>query len=397
MSDSDQDPQRPQPELIEVGQGPFGERATSGNAGPPQRNLSPEMADELEFLLSLRQVTPRVIYSHLLFGLNVGVFAILVLVFGVPLMQPGAQDLLPFGANFTPYTRDGEWWRLFTCMFLHYGLIHIAFNMWVLRQVGPLVERMLGNTGFLVTYLASGLLGSLTSAWWNPGSVSAGASGAIFGIIGALVGTLLLGQGVIPRATLARLRKSLGTFLMLNIVLGMSVPSIGMAAHMGGLVGGLVCGVIMMRPDILLSSEGRGARNLLAAALCGLGMVWMLVALPEKGGEVTRVLLEFDLQQAQNAEELQAAVEDRQADRLDDESLASIVEALALNDRRSQEELDALRTGEFQLEDGLEAQLVVVSRKLTDRVEAFEILVRALRTGDELTVEQWFKSLNDSP
>ena len=83
-------------------------------------------------------------------------------------------------------------------MFLHIGLLHIALNMWVLWDIGPLMERMVGNVGFACLYVASGLCGSLASLAWNPENLSAGASGAVFGLFGGLLGFLVLGRGSMP-------------------------------------------------------------------------------------------------------------------------------------------------------------------------------------------------------
>ena len=103
-------------------------------------------------------------------------------------MQMQVATVLEWGANFGPKTMDGQWWRLFTSMFLHFGIIHIGFNMWVLWNVGRLVERLVGNFGFALLYVVSGLLGSVASLAWNPTTISAGASGAVFGVVGALIG-----------------------------------------------------------------------------------------------------------------------------------------------------------------------------------------------------------------
>ena len=77
--------------------------------------------------------------------------------------------------TYGPLTLDGQWWRLLTCTFVHIGIIHIGLNMWVLWDIGQLVERLTGNVGFLLLYLLSGLFGSLASVYWNPEVLSAGA------------------------------------------------------------------------------------------------------------------------------------------------------------------------------------------------------------------------------
>jgi hypothetical protein len=120
--------------------------------------------------------------------------------------------------------------------------------MLALWNVGPLVERLLGNLSFLVMYLASGLLASVASLLWHPQTISAGASGAVFGVFGALLGFLLRHPRSIPAEVLAEYRKSTLAFLLYNVVFGFIAQGIDMAAHMGGLAVGFVCGLILSQP-----------------------------------------------------------------------------------------------------------------------------------------------------
>src|SRR6202011_2677222 len=103
---------------------------------------------------------------------------------GVHWLSPTTADLIKWGADYGPRTTAGEWWRLGSSMFLHLGIIHIAFNMVVLWDIGRFTERLLGNAGFLIVYVLSGLFGSLASVLINPHIPSAGASGAVFGLYG---------------------------------------------------------------------------------------------------------------------------------------------------------------------------------------------------------------------
>ena len=227
--------------------------------GPPENRL-------VEFQHTLLQLTPRVYVTPVLIGLNVLVFIAMVAT-GVSPFSPTVADLLRWGADFGPLTTQGEWWRLLTGTFVHVGLLHILLNMWVLATAGPLVERMLGNVGFLVMYLVAGLVGSVASLFWNPLLVSAGASGAIFGVYGALLGLLLRSHGSIPTQALAQLRNSGLGFLGFNLIFGIMQPNIDSAAHVGGLVGGFLCGVVLRQPFTLAARAGRPWRNVAAAAL----------------------------------------------------------------------------------------------------------------------------------
>ena len=109
---------------------------------------------------------------------------------GADLMNPNPAIHIRFGSNFGPLTWTGEEWRLLTSAFLHFGIIHIALNMYALYQGGALVERLFGSTRFALIYLLSALAGSVASGWWDPLRNSAGASGAIFGVYGALLAFL---------------------------------------------------------------------------------------------------------------------------------------------------------------------------------------------------------------
>lgn len=220
-----------------------------------------------QFQHALSKLTPRVFMTQVLIGLSVLVF-VLMAATGADLIEPNIPKLLAWGANFGPQTLAGEWWRLLTCMSIHIGIIHLAFNMWVLFTVGPLVERMLGNVGFLVLYVSAGLIGSLASLFWHPMLVSAGASGAIFGIYGALLAILLRNRGSIPAETLGQLRNSGLGFLAYNLIYGLTQPDIDSAAHLGGLIGGFFFGLLQSQPFTPEALPGRGVRNLCAGVLC---------------------------------------------------------------------------------------------------------------------------------
>lgn len=146
--------------------------------------------------------------------------------------------LLSLGAQATPLLEAGQWWRMVTATFLHIGVIHLAANLWALALFGPLLERLLGSSRYAATYLASGIAGSAASALFGPeGAVSAGASGAIFGLLGgfAVVG-LRLRENPVGQAWL----RQAVVLVVLNVALGLSVPQIGLEAHLGGLAGGAV-------------------------------------------------------------------------------------------------------------------------------------------------------------
>lgn len=149
----------------------------------------------------------------------------------------GSQDivtLLKFGANYRPFVLYGEVWRLFTCAFLHIGVLHLMVNMYALYVIGPQLENFFGKWKYLCIYFISAISGSLLSITFST-RVSAGASGAIFGLLGAL-----LYFGYHYRVYLGNIMKSqIIPIILLNLGIGFIVSGIDNAAHIGGLVAGI--------------------------------------------------------------------------------------------------------------------------------------------------------------
>lgn len=145
------------------------------------------------------------------------------------------------GADQRSLVLAGQWWRPVTSMFLHGGLVHLLLNAWVLYQLGSLCEIMMGSRQMLGVYLVSGLAGSFASLAWQEGA-SVGASGAIFGLMGALIAFLLRRREMLtPYAK--SLLKQLVVWAGINVFLGMSMPRIDLAAHFGGFVMGFLLGL----------------------------------------------------------------------------------------------------------------------------------------------------------
>ena len=228
-----------------------------------------EVADLQDFENRLQSAggKPRVVVS--VAAINVAVFVVAALA-GAGVIIPDLEVMTRFGTNYGPLTIDGQWWRLLTCTFLHFGILHLALNMWALVVGGSLVERLYGSTAFLLLYLAAGLCGSLSSLLWNPAVNSAGASGAIFGVYGALLAFFLRKDTLIPAVVMRPQRASTITFIGYNLVNGLGHAGIDNAAHIGGLVSGLVLGFVLARPLRVERRSGPQAafylRGLLAAA-----------------------------------------------------------------------------------------------------------------------------------
>jgi membrane associated rhomboid family serine protease len=149
------------------------------------------------------------------------------------------QSAVRFGMMPSAIALGGEWFRLLTAAFLHGGVIHIAFNMYILWLIGQQLERVLGHSRFLALYLVSAIGGSVASYAFSPfHTVSVGASGAVFGLMGALV------------VTGRRLRFDVSQMLVLiglNTIIGFVVPGIDWRAHMGGLATGAIIAAVYAR------------------------------------------------------------------------------------------------------------------------------------------------------
>lgn len=182
--------------------------------------------------------------TQVIFGMNVAVFLGMALA-GGSVMDFSGEELLRWGANFGPLVLSGEWWRLLTNVFVHGGLIHIAFNMWCLWDLGALCESLYGPWTFGGVYLVCGLGASLSSIAWHPSVPSIGASGAIFGLAGALLAALKLGEFSVPRAALSGVMRSLGAFVVYNLIFGFILPGVDNSAHIGGLITGVIVGAII--------------------------------------------------------------------------------------------------------------------------------------------------------
>ncbi len=192
-----------------------------------------------------REAMPMLI-TQAIFGVNVAVFIGMVLS-GASLMSPTGASLLAWGANFGPYTLHGQSWRLLTSCFVHIGIIHIAFNMWCLWQLGGLAERLYGHVTFACVYLLCGISGSLASLFWHRMPIlSAGASGAIFGIAGAVIASIKLGE--FTSSVMAQsVMRSLIAFVGYNVVFGLVSGMTDNACHFGGLLAGVVLGALIAK------------------------------------------------------------------------------------------------------------------------------------------------------
>jgi len=231
-------------------------------------------AAEAAFHSLLTEATPRIFITPIIIAINLVVF-VAMLATGVSLFAPQIDQLLKWGADYGPQTLDNEWWRLLSSVFVHIGALHLLLNMWCLWSLGRLAERMFGNWTFLSIYLLSGLGGSLASMSWNPAIVSAGASGAVFGVAGALVAFWYFGKIALPRSIIKRDFVSILTFVGYNLAFGFAKEGVDNAAHLGGLLVGLTLGALLHRPLPATTAPSRLRIGLIYA---GVALILVLVA-----------------------------------------------------------------------------------------------------------------------
>lgn len=198
----------------------------------------PTTKSKITDVLSIFKPTNGYFITPIIIDLNIILFIVMV-ASGVNAFLPNNESLVKWGANFKPVTLGGEWWRLITNCFLHIGILHLLMNMYALLYIGLLLEPHLGKARFLSAYILTGITASITSLWWHDLTISAGASGAIFGMYGVFLS--MLTTNLIEKSARQALIASIGIFVGYNLINGMK-GGIDNAAHIGGLIGGLIVG-----------------------------------------------------------------------------------------------------------------------------------------------------------
>lgn len=206
---------------------------------------------------------------------NIAVFIAMV-ASGVDAAQVSSTDAIHWGSDAAPLVADGQWWRLLSSIFVHLGIAHIAVNMYALYQGGLVTERLFGSLRFILLYLFAGVVGNMVSELWNPSVNGAGASGAIFGVFGALAVFMARKRWRASAPALQPVGISLAIFGIYSLVSGFAHDGVDNAAHVGGLAGGIMLGLGLARPLNGRSSAGVGLAQLVVA--CS-GSLMVLAAL----------------------------------------------------------------------------------------------------------------------
>jgi membrane associated rhomboid family serine protease/lipoprotein NlpI len=177
---------------------------------------------------------------------NIVMFAVMAVFTGSQAITgPNNQTLLVFGADKGVRAMNGEYWRIVSNLFVHIGLLHCFMNMWIFAVMGPNVERIYGTLKFTLAYFFAGIIASLTSIYMNPQQISAGASGAVFGVFGLWFGFLIANKNILQENFVKSNMKSAVVFLIMVLASGFMRSGIDNAAHIGGVVAGFLCGFLL--------------------------------------------------------------------------------------------------------------------------------------------------------
>ncbi len=194
----------------------------------------PDCAGRKTRVQTLRSMHVDPTVTYVLIGINVLMF----LGSGASLGSGGSTRVFSDLALYGPAVDQGDYWRLITSGFLHSGLLHIGFNMYILYWLGTMIEPALGHARFIALYLCSLLAGSLGALLLSPDKVTVGASGAVFGLMGAAF-VMQRARGIDP------MQSGIGPVILFNLVLSFVIPNISIGGHLGGLIGGAAAGFAM--------------------------------------------------------------------------------------------------------------------------------------------------------
>jgi rhomboid protease GluP len=252
----------------------YDELKSRGTAGAGGHNFPAK--NSLSDILAIFRPVPGYFVTPIIVDLDILVFIIMVMA-GVGFWSSDGQTLISWGADYRPLTINGEWWRLLTSMFLHNGIVHLLANMFTLIYIGKLLEPNLGKLRFASAYLFTGIAASLASTMWNDNLVSAGASGAIFGLCGVFLATLSI--HIIERQARKNMLIGLGVFVAYNLIAGAFKEGVDNPAHIGGLLSGLLIGeayrTSLKKPEAALLER----KTVAAIAMVFLIICWLFFLL----------------------------------------------------------------------------------------------------------------------
>ncbi|MHB9132681.1 MAG: rhomboid family intramembrane serine protease [Armatimonadota bacterium] len=225
---------------------------TDGTAGVDCLAALQARADTPFRTMSFQEVVTQTVGVRIPF-LSYALIAVCVLVFLLQLAWPrgntAAESMVAWGALFGPFLRLGEWWRLLTSGFLHADIMHLGFNMMAIYVFAAQLEQWQGRWRLAAIFFFSVILGGLVALFWHPQSLLVGASGGLFGLLGAMIALLVRHREDLPAEVRTGLTDWLKKILFLNVIISL-LPGISLAAHAGGLLGGFLLGLIITRSPV---------------------------------------------------------------------------------------------------------------------------------------------------
>jgi len=230
-------------------------------------SISDQLKVEREFQEKLEAMQPIAWVTYSIIAINVLIW-LFTLTKGANFISTPGDKLLLWGGNAASEVQKGEWWRLLSAMFLHSGFMHLGMNMLGLYSAGVMVERIYGQRLFLIIYITSGLMGSALSLHYSAQqAVSVGASGAVFGVAGALLAAVFQYRDSLPKVFSKQIMNGLAFFVIYSLVQGFSKGGIDNAAHVGGLLGGCLAAFILPKRFDMISFTKSFIRNSVATVM----------------------------------------------------------------------------------------------------------------------------------
>jgi rhomboid protease GluP len=368
---------------------------------PSPFDPSPVHGEAAPALTGLLQTAPaRVPVTMVLLASNILIF-VAMLYHGASLWHTSTTVPLAWGANFGPATQDGQWWRLGTAMFLHFGVVHLALNMWALWDIGRLLEQVYGRWRYALLYLGAGVFGNLLSLVIQGNhAVSGGASGAIFGLYGALVLFLWRERAQMERGEFRWMFGAASIFIVLALVMGQLISGIDNSAHVGGLISGALLGVALSRPWTWNSPRNRYVRQAaLGLVLLASVALWTSVPAPSyRLGEEVRAreaINRFLLQDRRISQEWESILGKGQEKQLSFDQLAGQIDsAITTEYQESFENLSALHLDTA----APSARTLEILRKYAElRSTASQELSEGLRKRDPAQIRKALETARQAP
>jgi rhomboid protease GluP len=363
---------------------------------PPhrERRSTPVLTD------LLRSAPSHVPVTVTLLVINVLVFLAMVYN-GAGLWHTSTVVPLAWGANFGPATQDGQWWRLCSALFLHFGIVHLTLNMWALWDIGRLLEQLYGRWRYLALYLGSGVIGNLVSlALQGNQAVSGGASGAIFSLYGALLVFLLRERRQVDSGEFKWLFGAASAFVVFALAMGMLITGIDNAAHIGGLFAGALLSIVLSRRWTRRSPRSQVTRYG-AGAVVVAGIVGLVVLTPApryRLGEELRAreaIAHFLDQDRRISQQWESLLGSGRKDTLTFDQLAGRIDnSVTAQYQESFEQLSALRLDAA----APSAQTLDILRKYAAlRSDASQALSEGLRARDQQKIRKALETARQAP